>query len=327
MIFFLQGTLTAFTYDVCDPSRIYKGDKNDYSLPAAVLEDFLNGRAFNYPTTPEEQEIVKEDTRRLYAKTMSECSDSRAMAVITAGAPGSGKTTALEYDRAYHAVDGVMLAYGCPDAVSLKALTRYQADIEAAGDDAEKRLNAYSASRGPSNYATHVILGNLIQEKRSFYFGSTSTGDQTWRFFKYLKEQGYHLRIIHVTAPDDVRWGSIEARDKKFIQTTKEDVINKAELLPKRINDFVTYGDQIDFHYRDGVDKPTEIVAVLKKNDHDHSGVATLEIRDQRKYDSLVAIHNAGVGRLALPQEEKDKLLWVNAVEKISRILDTTLTK
>jgi hypothetical protein len=54
--------------------------------------------------------------------------------------------------------------------------------------------------------------------------------------------------LIHVSAPDDVRWGSIQERDKTFVQTTEQDIKEKWLLLPQRINDtFLKYADRLSF--------------------------------------------------------------------------------
>ena len=68
----------------------------------------------------------------------------------------------------------------------------------------------------------------------------------TYKFFEFLKEQGYRIRIIHVSASDDVRWGSIQERDQSFVQTTEEDVRMKGLMVPQRITDtFLTHADEI----------------------------------------------------------------------------------
>jgi predicted ABC-type ATPase len=125
--------------------------------------------------------------------------------VITAGAPGSGKTTVLEQDR-----EGENIAYMDPDAICLKRqeLT-YLADIASHDGSPESRLEAYNKWRPASNAAAHIILGNLIREKCAFDVGTTSSSPMTYKFFEFLKSQGYEIKLLHIIAPDDVRIGSI----------------------------------------------------------------------------------------------------------------------
>lgn len=53
------------------------------------------------------------------------------VAIITAGAPGSGKTTKLKQDLEARALQGKRYAYICPDDVCLRNQKRtYQADLE-----------------------------------------------------------------------------------------------------------------------------------------------------------------------------------------------------
>lgn len=59
-----------------------------------------------------------------------------------------------------------------------------------------------------------------------------------------------------MTASDAVRWGSIIARDKQFVQTTEADIRDKGKMFPQRIRDtYLKYADEIEFYYRDAVDQ------------------------------------------------------------------------
>lgn len=135
------------------------------------------------------------------------------------------------------------------DAIYLKRQEfTYLADIASHDGFPESRLEAYNKWRPASNAAAHIILGNLIREKCAFYFGTTSSSPMTYKFFEFLKSQGYEIKLLHIIAPDDVRIGSIQERDKTFIQTTAQDIAEKGDLTPPRISDtFFKYADEIDF--------------------------------------------------------------------------------
>lgn len=284
---FLLASLILFSSDVCDLSRLYN-DQYQYSLPQPVLESFLSGKAFDHPEfyTLEESENLLADIREIYRHILAKNPVKEKRAVITAGAPGAGKTVKLRQDLEAHRG---RFAYVCPDDVCLQNMRRTY------GTEA-----SYTKWRPGSNGAAHLIVGNLIREGYGLYFGSTSTSPNTCNFFAFLKAQGYKIRLIHVTAPDAVRWASIQERDKTFVQTMEQDVREKGLLLPQRIRDtYLKFADEIEFYYREAVNQDAVLVACWR------SETDALQVHDKEKYENLKAVHNQAVKVLSRPE-----LLW-----------------
>lgn len=310
---------TDASYNVCDIKHIYDEDF-EYSLPKSVLQSFLSGRAFDHPRvyTAEESTRLREDINAIFQQILSTTPEKGNLAVMTAGAPGAGKTTKMRQDLREKAAAGYHFAYICPDDVCLKSQERtYQCEIKGQAATKEERQAAYNKWRPASNAATHLILGNLIREKYSFYFGTTSSSPATQHFFAFLKKQGYQIRLIHVTAPDDVRWGSIQERDKTFVQTTEQDVQLKGLLLPQRIMDtYLALADIIEFYYRDDVHKNADLAAIWTRNTPSNEVLGTLQIVSPSEYKHIKAIHNAAVTDL-----KRSDLLWEKTVEKHSDII------
>jgi len=305
-------------YDVCQLDLIYNNNY-EYSLPRNILASYLSGKAFDHPEDYSDLEAanLRDDIREIFQEMMSKSPSKEKVAIMTAGAPGSGKTIKMRQDLQEQEAAGKNVAYICPDDVCLKNMPRtYKQEVENSDGSKESRLAAYNKWRPGSNAATHLILGNLIRENYGFYFGTTSTGPVTWRFLDFLKKQGYQIRLIYVSAPDDIRWKSLEERDKTFIQTTEQDVIQKGELLPQRINDtFLKYADQIDFCYRAEVQQDATLVAKWVRNEDTSEKLGTLEIIDQAGYDQIKIIHNKAAEALKRPD-----LNWETSLEMASKI-------
>ena len=293
---------------ICNLGLIYPG----YSLPLFILEGYLNGKGFpeSTPYSPEEKVKLEVDIDAVFSRIISRNPVVEGVAVITAGAPGCGKTTCLEQFIADERSLGIERAYTDTDAVCLKQLElTYQAEIASCDGSKEARLAAYNKWRAGSNAANHIILANLIRKKISFYFGTTATSPATSIFFDYLKKQGYEIRLLHITAPDDVRWQSIQKRDKSFVQTTEKDVREKGILLPQRISDtYLKYADRIDFYFRDGVEKDAELAATWIRSEPLSS---RLTIVNRDSYAEIKRIHNAAIDSLSMPH-----LCWEESVEK-----------
>lgn len=289
-------------FDVCDLNRIYNKEF-EYSLPRTVLEGFLSGKAFDNPNkySAEELQNLKTDIRELMEKILSRNPIKKPLAVITAGGPGAGKTIKMRQDLDIALQEGNH-AYICPDDVCLKEQQEtYIADIKGSKGTQKARQAAYNKWRPGSNAATHMILANLIRERYAFYFGTTSTGPATAKFFEFLKKQRYVIRLLHISAPDSVRWESIKERDKTFVQTTEEDVSEKGRLLPHRISDtYLKYADHIEFYYRGALKEDAVLAAKWDRR--------KLTVLDSILYGKIKAIHNAAV--------KQPELCWENTVEK-----------
>lgn len=305
--------------NVCNLDLIYNNSYK-YSLPKNILEGYLSGKGFDYTQiyTGDEAERLYQDINEIYQNILMEEPLKENLAIMTAGAPGAGKTLKLRQDREANLLKGKKIAYICPDDVCLKSQTRtYKAEIANSDNSKETRQAAYNKWRPGSNAATHLILGNLIKEKYAFYFGTTSTGNATHIFLKFLKDQGYKIRLLHITAPDDIRWESIKERDKTFVQTTETDVREKGNLLPQRINDtFLKYADEIEFYYRDGIKKDAILAATWIRNENTSQSLGNLQIFSQELYENIKNIHNSMAKAL-----NRADLYWESTVEQSSLIL------
>lgn len=203
-------------------------------------------------------------------------------------------------------------AYICPDDVCLQNQTKtYQADLSV-DNSKEACQAAYNKWRPGSNAATHLILANLILEGYAFYFGSTLSGKGTHKSFEFLKKQGYQITLIHVTAPDDIRWESIKERNETFVQATEHDVKEKGLLLPQRINDtFLKYADEIEFYYRGAVKEDGQLAAKWIRNADTSKTLGTLQVVSPEAYQNIKNIHSKAVEVLEQPD-----LRWESTVEK-----------
>lgn len=256
--------LKANANDIFDLDLIYN-ESFQFSLPRKMLEGYFSGKAFDYPIeySFEEASSLRDDIQHFYDDIMLDNPLKQKIAIMTAGAPGSGKTVLMRQDIAKNVLQNKKYAYIDPDDVFLKNYaTAYQNEIEHGDRTLIARQHAYNKWRPGSNAAVQLILANLIRQNYAFYYGMTSTSPATFRFFEFLKAQGYQIRLLHISAPDNVRWESIKERDKAFVQTTEEDIREKGLLLPQRLYDtYLKYADEIEFYYRDAVDNDAVLAA------------------------------------------------------------------
>lgn len=314
------------TFDEC-LNRVYDPENGfKYSLPRNLLEGYCSGIAFDNKTayTEEEKRVLLKEIKWIFENKVFKEDlpiEAKKIAVMTAGAPGAGKTWKMRQDLEEQRSQGTNYAYIDPDDVVIKTLTMWKTLIESKGETKEGHYQAYNFARPASNAATHLILPNLIREGLPFYFGTTSTGAPTKFFHQFLKDQGYHIRLIHISAPDDVRWASIAERDKSFVQTTEEDTREKGKLLPQRIMDaYLTFADDVEFYYRGALHEDAQLAATwIRQPGKEIQGKLT--IVDQGKYEQIKGIHNTTVDTLdKLSAPEKEALKWESTVEAHSVI-------
>lgn len=295
---------------IVELSNIYD-DKFTYFLPQATIVDYLKGGGFDYDGEYTESERLSinidiEEIYKSYCGTVSE-----PIAVISAGAPGAGKTVLLEQLLKLDEYQGY--GYIDPDAVCLKNMSHtYLPDLirsvgtikcssyeECLKEELKVRKDAYTKWRPASNAAAHIILGNFIREKKAFFYGTTSTSSDIAARFQLLKDNGYKIHLIHVSAPDAVRWKSIHLRDKEFVQTTEVDVNEKGKLVPQRLGTYLQYADKIDFYYRDRADGDAVLAATWTKDSK------SLMVKSNSAYPNMVELHDSACAKL-----ERTDISW-----------------
>lgn len=342
--------------NICNLDLMYNADFQ-FSLPRVVIESFISGNAFDYKKNYTAQELADEsqDINDLFTSIMAENPLQEKVVYITCGAPGAGKTTLAEQHKAkQEAAYAHKYGYIDPDAVCLKSglNSTYRKELEEAeaaiaakkkaveeGDESreekrialqelakelfDKRKELYDKWRPASNAATHIIIAHLMLQERAFYFGTTASSPQTAKFFEFLKAKGYKIELIHVAAPDDVRWKSIQRRDRDFVQTTEKDTKEKGQLVPQRINDtYLKYADKIEFYYRGGVTKDAVLAATWIRNADESEKSGTLTVANRTAYNNVKRIQNTVVAQIAAATSaNKDDLTWQNAVEENSDIV------
>lgn len=306
--------------DVNNLDLIYEKEKGfEFSLPRSILESYYSGKAFDHKVeyTADEFTRLQQDISDIFSRIMSAQPIKNKVAVISAGSPGTGKTLLMRQVLAEQATKGHVYAYIDPDDVCLRnQLRTYLPDVNKGENDYEVRKNAYTKWRPGSNAAAQVVLANLIRDKYGFFYGMTSSSPATGKFLDFLKKQGYQIKLQHVSAPDDVRWGSILERDKTFVQTTEQDVREKGLLVPQRIQDtYLKYADEIDFYFRKSVNESAVLGATWKKNQDSLEPMGVLTVIDLQNYENIKKIHDTVCAQLNRPE-----IRWEETIEKSSEI-------
>lgn len=283
--------------DVNDLNQIYNPPAYEYAVPRKDVEEALRGIPFREgspPYTLEEQERVKKDAQSVWHSVAgSYHQKGPKVAIFTAGGPGAGKTTLLNQlrDPQVPCIDF--------DDVALKGM---KSTYRAENDSSTK---AYTKWRPGSHYVTHTVTANVWRLGYSFYFSTTSTSPYTKNTYKKLKDLGYTLKIIHLSAPDQVRIDSIKKREETWVQSTPEGTITKGRLLPQRINDtFLAFADEIDFYWRGAVEENGRLAAKWTRTEG-------IKVFNRELYEQIKAVHDEQVRALG----QRDDLLWSNSVE------------
>ena len=162
------------------------------------------------------------------------------------GAPGSGKTFALE--KMYH----INVAsnqfpenaiYIGPDSVVLpqmKAFLSYCADPKLG------QAAAYTKWRDASNFIANFMLIKSIADGVNIVHDTTLTSPKIKYLLDILSKEGYHKEVHFFIADKDAREKAIIHRKEKLgLTVTPEDVVSKAEAAYERLSDH-TYEGRID---------------------------------------------------------------------------------
>jgi len=300
----------------------------NYSLPKKFMEDFFTGVAFgNQRYTEREQADLDADILNIYARVLQKAEQLQVgkekWVNISAGSPGCGKTTVLgeAVDPDALCLKQMELTYLKELKAGLKTLEEEVFATEAEREQAEKaiRLKMYNKWRPGSNAGCQWILAHLIKKKLPFNYGTTCSSPMTGGFLKFLQDHGYKIRIVHVTAPDEVRVESIKIRDKQFVQTTDDDIREKGRLVPQRLNDtFLRYADEIEFYYRGAPEESATLAATWLRYDKQEESKEgpgfKFTVHNHQKLQSIQEVHDSIIKTLTPKEMEALKIKDVSEI-------------
>jgi hypothetical protein len=276
--------------NICDLSLIYNRSFC-YCLPQSDLESLLSGDG---AYTKKERRELLEDINEIYSRMVGEKSTRGEIAVLTAGVESPVKARALEFEMEKD-FKGV-LRYVCLNQEDITdTMTRTYVQ-ELTKEGASKKEAIAMKWRLGAEGAMHVIFANLIRDGFCFYFGHTSTSATTPMLFRFLKEKGRYVKVIHITEKYSLR----------------------PESLVLRMDDtFLKYADELEFRWFDGVEKNGKHVATWIKNPLGSDQLGTLRITDIFDYNEIKKAHNAAAESL-----RNTAFLWERLFERRS---DTTV--
>lgn len=278
--------------------HVYNSSFN-FTIEQSSIESWLKGEGFDNdePYSITDQENLKRDLNDLSqeviplellkhqrSKEQSKCIPK--LFLVTAGAPGAGKTKLLYAQLQKRHQLGEMYCYVCPDEVCLKRMRRTYNSMRSflnhtAPEDAMMiAKRCYNKWRPASNAAAQLILAHLLQGRYPIAFGSTSTSNWTGRTFSFVKSLGYNLEILFVSAPPQVRQDSVRERSQRFSHCSELDLYEKEHLLNARILDsYLPYADTINFYWREHLHQEAMLVARWRRPDATAPGDSKSEHR------------------------------------------------
>ncbi|GAB4228545.1 MAG: hypothetical protein Tsb0021_05980 [Chlamydiales bacterium] len=318
-------------YDLFHLETIYN-EKFNYFLPSNLLVNYLNGTEFGRitPYTENELQQLQEEYAGIrksvlidelpYTKNIKGKVD-----LITAGAPGAGKTYLLNQILKTQKAKNHVFGYHDPDDVYLRCMENtywkmVRDEVQQGKDELSSKQKAYEKFRPASNEFFNLGLATNLSQGKNVAIGTTLTSARISNLLEFLEKNNYEIQLIHVSAPKDVRIDSVKIRDQSFVQTTSNDIETKGHLFTQRIHDYMKYGSKIDFYYRRAADEDAILAATLqgklKKRE--------IKIINRESWDQVKNLHNATCQQLGLDSS----YLWENAVEKqVVNILDASEIK
>mgnify|MGYP000170898873 CR=1 FL=1 len=249
----------------------------NYLLDPKIVESLLekpielNGKSFHY--TNEELDHIKQEANRLFneftaGKTPRPENERRYF--ITAGGPGSGKSTLVEQ---LIEVDPVMknAVYVDPDETIMRNMPAFKKDVSKNGVE-----DAYSKWRWASQYIWHSIRNRAAQEGYDIINGTTATSDLVNLEYENVLKAGYKPVTIAVCASEQVRRESVQKRydvtGERYVP--EEDIKNKGAAFFDKIPLYIRYSSAVHFYHRDEMSKDAELALTSVKGRANERGKA-----------------------------------------------------
>lgn len=216
----------------------------------------INGEKRSY--TEDEVAFIKDETDRLFAeftKGKNPTKKGNHRYFLTAGDPGSGKSTLIE--RLIES-DPVLAnaVYLDPDETIMRNMPIYQQDIDKMGVE-----DAYTKWRWASQYIWHSLRNRASEEGYDIINGTTATSDLVELEYQNVIGAGYKPITIAVCASEQVRRESIEKRYKETGEryVPEKDIRDKGSAFFQKIPLYLEYSNAVRFYFRSSLNQGAQL--------------------------------------------------------------------
>lgn len=182
--------------------------------------------------------------------------------LVTAGGPCAGKSMLLE-----SLIEGKNYAYIDPDRTCLFNMNCYLEDKK---ENNLGPLKAYLYWREASTFFSNIFFAHALNNGYAIAFGTTLTPPDSIiaLIMSGVKGYEYQSKLIHLTAPDSVRFASEKLRrEQGLVQCTDEDLLQKGRWFFHRLDAYLKNFDSIDFYYREKRDDPSIFIATWENKE------------------------------------------------------------
>ncbi len=265
--------------------------------------------------TPEEKALVEKDLQVVKTICFGNWKEGRERPVFvaTAGGPVTRKSTILERFLRTHP-EYADFIYLDPDHRGLKYMVHtYQALSLSAYEMANEidfslvTKKAYDKWRSASQYITFTLLEKALLSRFNIVYGTTSTGDYVFDFFKKLKENNFDIVLLLCSCQDSLRRYAIYNRvNEQRFQIVPDEVIAKAKLFTAKMPVYFSLADVLYIYWSDDLFLPEHLAAVF-----DHG---VLLIKDEGALQNFIQKYDAD--RKILKQDGLDTPLWDTLVKQ-----------
>ncbi len=166
---------------------------------------------------------------------------------------------------------------------------------------------AYDKWRSASQYITFTLLEKALLSRFNIVYGTTSTGDYVFDFFKKLKENNFDIVLLLCSCQDSLRRYAIYNRvNEQRFQIVPDEVIAKAKLFTAKMPVYFSLADVLYIYWSDDLFLPEHLAAVF-----DHG---VLLIKDEGALQNFIQKYDAD--RKILKQDGLDTPLWDTLVKQ-----------
>lgn len=207
------------------------------------------------------------ELNELNAKAASEGKPSRVNRrfMLSAGAPGAGKTMLLEQlvanDKAFKAV-----MFMDPDERALKLMSRFIEDrrnfAKQFGDDDLVGLAlSYTKWRWASNWVSNTMMNRAAEQGRDILLGTTATSPFMGVLYNNAHALGYESHTIIVCAPKEVREESARRRFEVEATRFTNDTDIKGKMFYERLPDLMKHTHKFSLYWRSNASEGAVLAA------------------------------------------------------------------
>ena len=267
----------------------------------SCIEQYI--KTFSSSHTADQQQNAIKDIQAIFDNFLAADFSKAMEATLVIGPKGAGKTLFSTYAQEKHASWGSRHVY-----LSSDHLCQHLLKNTCLNEPCKQPLEAWRVWKPLADHITQFLQKEALAHRCSILAEADPTDPFLSLLLKALKEHSYAVKIILLTAPEDIRRKSfkepLSAReDDRFYEQAQAFSLHTTSL-------YLEAADEVEFYLRNRLDTKPSLAATWVKSDFRLQSQGSLYVFDESLFEATCRVHDLTLQYFAESQGQESFTCW-----------------